>query len=73
MDVIIGMLGVTIWVLCGIFAAFVMRMTDEAIGPRAEEEPWIKGNPSRVNCAVWLGPISLLFAFAAMKEWCSKK
>jgi hypothetical protein len=73
MNAIVGMVAVTVWVLSGFFTAFLMRMADEANGVRSDVKYWIKDRPDMIKYVIMMGPISLLFGFAAMHDWCNGK
>ncbi|HDH07481.1 MAG TPA: hypothetical protein ENG89_00480 [Candidatus Moranbacteria bacterium] len=64
---------VIIWVLSGLFVAFLMRTVDEK-GPRSDGKYWIKNlGISSIIALIALAPLSLLLGIGVMADYCERE
>lgn len=64
-----------VWVMTGLFTAFLMRVTDEIKGKRSDGKYWIKDSNEffPIIILIVMGPISLFFSVGVMRHLCSKE
>jgi len=61
------------WISLGLFSAFVMRTVDEYVTTPNDNLYWLKNRSGSVFFLVFSGPVSLIFAFVAIYDWCTKR
>jgi len=75
MITIVSVLLAMVWVLSGLFVAFLMRVADESKGADYKGGYWIKHNPDNLSKILWLvimGPLALLLGIVVMSDYCGK-
>ena len=76
----ISLLLAMVWVLSGLFVAFLMRTVDESKGADCKSTYWIKSEDNRglrgfaiTLLLICLAPLSLFLGIVVMADYCSKK
>ncbi len=67
---------IMIWLLSGLFVAFLMRMVDDSRDYNYKGPYWIKGHNYMylsILILVLCAPLSLLISIVVMGDYCSKK
>ncbi len=74
MNIVIIVLFIMVWVLSGLFVAFLMRIVDDSEGENYQGLCWIKnkGNFATLHLVI-IGPFALILGIIAMSEYCSRK
>jgi hypothetical protein len=70
-----GILLAMVWVLSGLFVAFLMRTVDEIKGSNHEGTFWIKNRGGFISILLLIAgaPFSLLVGIVVMSDYCNRK